>query len=202
MSGAFDTSLMLRSMTGQIGGNPEYMAIGAPYAGYATPTDMFTLINPLASGKLLCVRAMVLASKSTAATLLTFEWHRRAILNTAGTGTPTDIAAAKYDSRDAAAVGIARLYGSLPTINDANSAANFISTQIALTALITAAPALYAIAGTGLFPTNGNIQDISSPLMILQGQQLSMTLLGAALPAGFTAIPMVQWAEYDLRNAI
>src|SRR3954466_8474384 len=93
-----------------------YYASNLAYAAYATPTDIFSLINPANSATIIVPRVMSLLGNSTAAALMKFYWYRRALINTLGT--PTDLAAVQYDSGSRAPVGIARTYGAAPTITD------------------------------------------------------------------------------------
>lgn len=200
MSGMVNPAILLDNIGGYIGDNPFYQAVGAAYIAYPTPTDMFSLRNPVASGKRLYVRSMTLLVKTTVAAVLNFEYHKRTALNTGGT--PTAITAAQFDSRDAVPVGVARVYGSAPVIVDPNSAANLVADQYGLSAVIASTPGNFMINGQGLSIVNAPLQDMCNSLILLEGEELAANFLGVALPAGFTAIPMVQWAEYDLRNRV
>jgi hypothetical protein len=168
-----------------------YYASNLAYAAYATPTDIFSLVNPLGSGRLLVPRVMSLLGGSTAAALMKLYWYRRALLNTGGT--PTDLTAVQYDSNSKPAVGIARLYTVAPTIVDA--AAAIINLQWASTTVLTAAPTNFNSSG-GSFGWALNASDFASPLVLYPGQELAINLAGAALPAGFTAVAQLSWMEH------
>jgi len=170
---------------------PTFYARAAAYAAYATPTDMFSLRNPVNSGKILIPRIQSMLCGSTAAALMKFLWFRRAILNTLGT--PTDIVALKYDSAGDNPVGVARTYGAAPTINDAAAIINQLSLS---TTVLTAAPANVNSSG-GSYGWAFNGQDFASPLLVRPGEELAMNLAGAAIPAGFVADCQVSWMEID-----
>lgn len=168
-----------------------FYARSAGYVAYATPTDMFSLRNPLNSGKILIPRIQSMLVGSTAAALMKFFWYRRSVLNTLGT--PTDLAALKYDSQGNNPVGVARIYGAAPTINDAAAIIN----QFTLSSVVlTAAPANFNTSG-GSYGWAFNEQDFPCPLLIRPGEELAMNLAGAALPGGFTADCQVSWMEIN-----
>lgn len=170
-----------------------YYAISEGYAAYATPQDMFSLINPAGSNVLVIPRIHSLLAQSTAATLLKFYWRRRSAINTGGT--PTDITPVPYDSGNPIAPqAIARLYGAAPTTSGAAPIVNYLQLSTAVT---TAAPANVNSSG-GSYGWALNNSDFAHPLILRPGEELALNLAGAALPAGFTSVAQVSWMEKPL----
>lgn len=175
--------------------NRTYYAVNPTlaYAGYATPTDMFAIRNPVDSDSIVVPRVLSMLAQSTAAALMKFSWYRRNALNTGGT--PTDLAPVLYDSNGVPARAVPRVYGSAPNIVD--GAAPIINLQWASTTTLATAPTNFNTSG-GSFGWALNAIDYASPLLLYPGQELVMNLAGAALPAGFTAICQATWMEYPL----
>lgn len=170
-------------------GLQTYYAQTPAYAGYVTPTDMFSLRNPVGSGKLVIPRVQSMLIGSTAAAVMKTYWFRRNALNTGGT--PTDLVPVKYDTLGDAPVGVARTYGSAPVIVDAAAVVNLL---IASSAVLAAAPTNFNTSG-GSFGNALNLSDFATPLVLRPGEEFAMNLAGAAIPAGFTAICQISWME-------
>lgn len=194
MSDYLDPRAIMRNNDRVYPGNPSYAGFGANAAPPATPTDMFGLQNPANSGKIIAVRYFGMLAGATAASLVELFFKRRSALNT--NGTPTAITAAKYDSADAAAVGVFQRYTVNPTINDAAAVTcAYMKSQTATLAASYAQMHMFAQGPGGIVNIN---QDVGKPFVIRPGEELVCNFAGAALPGGFTFIPLAQWAEYTI----
>ncbi len=171
-------------------GATSYIAIGLELSGYATPTDLFSLVNPAGSGKVLQARLFIVSFQSTTATLSKLRWFKRASLNTGGS--PTLITPAKYDSTDPAPVGVVQAYTAAPTIVD--STAPLLAYQQALSAATTAAPANTSLSAVAANATNIGI-DMAEPVTLRAGEELTFNFNGVALPLGTVMTPIIQWTE-------
>lgn len=194
------------NLQGVAPGGASYIAILNNQAGYTNNTDLFSIYNPAAAAapKLIQVRVMGILIQSTTATLIAFKWAKRTSLNTGVTSTL--LTPAKMDSNDPAPNGVAQVYTAAPTIVD--TTAPIIAYQEALTATLTAAPAVFNTSSGGAFgllPALTN--DIAELLTLRPGEELAMNYKDAvlndgtaqtSLPSGnkFTAI--VQWTERPL----
>lgn len=195
MMDLINPDLVLRNALGQEPGSPSYSCFAnAAYAGYATPSDMFSIRG--VAGKLIQIRFMTFLSQSTAAALVNYYWYKRAALNTGGAPSTATLVSAKADSADPAPAAQPRLYTAAPVIVDA--AAPLLSLTRGLTSALTSSPAQLSLAQSGLsLIANVNI-DIAKPLCVRENEELVLNFGGAALPAGFSVIPGIQWIEMDL----
>ncbi len=181
---------ILRNKQGFVPGAPTYVAIGLELTGYATPTDLFSIVNPVGSGKVLQVRVFTVLMQSTTATLVKCRWYKRMSLNTGGS--PVAITPAKNDTTDDAPVGIVQAYTAAPTIVD--SSAPLIAYQQLLTAAVTAAPATANIGAYAGSPVSMAV-DMIEPTTIRPGQEFVFNFNSVGLPALSVLTPIIQWTE-------
>lgn len=191
VSGGTPVPGILQNRQGISAGAASYQAFGLELSPYATPTDLFSLLNPAASGKTLYVRLFNILIQSTTATLLKFRFYKRTSPNTGGA--PAALSIAKFNSNDAAAVGVPKAYTSAPVIVD--NTTTLIGYQQVSTAGLTGAPG-GASLGSQL-PTSGSpLADIMEPLLLLPGEELVLNMAGQAMPSGAAFTPIFTWAEF------
>lgn len=158
-----------------------YYASLPAYVGYATPTDMISLIG--SSTKLIRVKQMRFACQSTAGTLLLMKFTKRSTLSTGGTSAA--ITSVPSDKDMPAASATALQWSVIPA---ALGTAVISSTYGLVTTVLTAAPAQFAM----------NIPFPNEVILRGANDSINIGLAGAALPAGFTAIVDLAWSEEDL----
>jgi hypothetical protein len=154
---------------------PTYFASGVAFAGYATPQDLITLENPANSGKLIRVAGFQLKIGSTAAALASVLFMRRSALNTGGTASTPAIG--KAHTKQAAPVGVVRLYTAAPTPGAADAT---LAIAREVTTVLTLAGGVFALS-EGI----ADLETFNSAISLRPGQLLAANFNGAALPAGF-----------------
>ena len=183
------------NLKGQGSGLATYSASGKAYAGYATPTDMLVLGG--SSSKTILVLQFLLQIAETTATLRTVDFIKRTSANTGGTA--TNPAAVPYDTQNPAASAVVSLYSAAPTSLGGTTNGGTIYSASVATSTTTAAGGAFGINT----PVAGGRQIAISPFDFRQaitlrgaGESLAANFGGLALPAGFTANWMLEWAEY------
>lgn len=171
-------------------GNPTYFGFKLEDTSYATPTDMYSLVNPAGSGKVIIVRSFTMGMQSTTATLVKIRWFKRAALNTGGTYTAPGII--KYDSNDAAPVGVFKAWTSAPTINDNPGPIGY---QQISTSALTGGPFVTNMTSTIGGTTATNSVDLAEPITLRPGEEMAINFNGVALPGGAVFSPAAVWAE-------
>jgi len=162
---------------------PSYSAVIAANAGYATPTDLCALQNPLLSAVVMRVTQVRIMAVATAAALGDFYLQKRSALSTGGGISPvTDFI---HDSRDPVSVGNLQTFASLPTL--AGAVTN-----------VRVKRAFIAATGTGALVDEivwqWGDRSVRQPHLVA-GQQLSINFNGAGIPAGFSYYATFEWVE-------
>lgn len=169
-------------------GLPTYVASGAAYAAYATPTDLLTITG--SATKIIRIVQMQLLPRSTSAALQNISFIRRSAANTGGTSTtPTGF---PVDSADPAATAVVNLYSAAPTLG---TALTTLGVQRAVSGTLTGAPGSIALSNVVLQSSS----ILFHKPIILRGitESLCMNYGGAALTAGFSAEWTITWTESD-----
>lgn len=157
-------------------------AVGATgYAGYATPTDIFSIQG--SATKTIKIYNIRISGYATADNNFNVGLFKRSTANTGGT--PTTLTVVPMDSTSAAATGVATTYGTAPTVGTLVGALCACQLQV---------PAQNGTGGTVLewqFNRNGG-----SPL-ILRGvnEMVTLNLYGVTLPAGINLNITAEWTE-------
>lgn len=169
-------------------GAPTYRAFGAAYTGYATPTDMLRISG--SDTKIVVVTSFGMQVNTTSAALQAIDFVRRTAANTGGT--PSALTAIKLDTNEGDATAVVETYAAAPS---ALGAGTIISRQTANSGAATAAPAFLNLYSVISLP---DFQTMRKPI-VLRGsaQGLCFNYAGAALTAGFTAVPVIEWVEID-----
>lgn len=173
---------------GQSSGAATYVSRFTAYAGYATPTDMFTITG--AAGKTILVTAAAMNIQATAGAPAVLSLVKRSTANTGGTA--TNPAAIPYDSQNAAASATLNLYTAAPT---PGTAVGTLVDIYATTAALTASPIAFSLVAASRVPAT-TVVDLRQPITLRgTGEVLAMNWGGNALPAGFVASGYFEWAE-------
>lgn len=165
-----------------------FIAGATPVAPVATPTDFVTLTNPVGSGKILRIHAFRMLVQSTAGSLQTFLIIRRTAANTGGTS--TNPASQKKNSASANAVGVITQYSANPA--SLGTGATLCTLQV-VTAVLTAAPAIFSVAG--LISLASQSVSTNEALILNPGETLAANFNGAAVPAGGVFGWDMEWSE-------
>lgn len=177
--------------TGKVGLNTfqkaTYSVSAAGYTAYATPQDLLTVENPAGSGKVVYVTRLTLFVQSTAAALQTVNFIKRSALSTGGAHTSP--ALVPYDSANAAAVSVLRLYTSAPTPG-ASVGTLRVQEQASSTLAVTP-PMIDLYTAAAL----GSAVDLKQAVTLRPGELLATNYGGAALTVGFTAAYLVEVVE-------
>lgn len=174
---------------GQSGGLATYSARFTTYAGYATPTDMFTLTG--SATKTILITSAVMNIQATTGAPAVVSLIKRSTANTGGTSTPAT--AIPYDSQNAAATATTNLYTVAPTLG--NTVGTLIDIYGNMTVAVTASPGAFSLIAATRMPTS-SVVDIRQAIT-LRGinEVLAMNWGGAALPTGFVASGYFEWVE-------
>jgi hypothetical protein len=169
-----------------------YSAAFSSYAAYATPTDLMTLTG--SATKTVAVTGFAIGIQSTASALQTLDLIRRSAASTGGTA--TTLTPVLYDSEQAAATAVAKIWTAAPSLG---ASAGTLKTIVAASSTLTIGPTML-----GLNFTNNTLQspqisgDFRRPV-ILRGaaESINLNYKGAALTAGFAACGFIEWIEFD-----
>lgn len=178
--------VFLLGPAGNMPNDQTYSISIASYAAYATPTDLFCLSG--SATKTVRIVNGTFAAQSTAAALQTFTLIKRSTADTGGTSTtPTPI---PYDSANAAASAVIKLYSAAPTVG---TPVGTVAAIVTASSTLTTAPAINLLS---TFVPNTNLTSIHSAL-ILRGvaEQLCVNYGGGALTAGFSGNFTLVWTE-------
>jgi hypothetical protein len=173
------------NIEGQI---PSYSAVVPANAGYATPTDLCALQNPLTSGVVMRVTQVRVLMVATAATLADIYLQKRSALSTlGGIAAVTDFI---HDSRDPVSSGNLQTFASAPTL------AGVVTNVRVKRAFVGA-------TGTGSLLEEVVWQwgdrSIRQPHLVA-GQQLALNFNGAGIPAGFSYYATFEWSESNFAS--
>lgn len=171
------------------GGNPTYVATGVGYGGYATPTDMLTIVG--SASKTILITNIYIGAQATAGTLMTFYLTKRSTANAGGTATQPAII--PHDSTNPAASAVVNLYSAAPTPGTALGDIHLAT--VSATVMTNAAALFGTFVGVARDGAR-QMTDLRQPVILRGvGESLSVNLKGAAIPAGFVMNYIVEWVE-------
>lgn len=162
-----------------------YTANDPAVVSYATPTDIFYIVG--SATKKISVMDMSVYIASTAAAQVRLQWVKRSTLSTGGA--PTTATAFALDSANAAATAVCGHFTSAPAVG---ALVGVLNDRTLLTPALTAT---YTSVPSG-FGASSTITYEQGVVLNNQNEGLYLTMLGAALPAGFQISGSFKWTEY------
>lgn len=176
------------NMSGLVGGNPTYRAVGVGFVPYATPTDLFQL---LATTKKIIVTGAMLQMQSTAAAVNTLYFLRRTVANTGGS--PTLTTPTPMDSTNAAATATMSAFTAAPSALGATGGNLLI--QLGTSSASTAAPGITGFGLSAAQTPPNSVLDTRQGFAINLGEAFCLNLNSAAVPGGSLWAWAFEWIE-------